>query len=424
MRNAAAVARDFRIIPSLTVGVLLPMCPAGEYLYLHEGGSEGKSSEEEPGRAALRGLSMPGRAAGWRGPRLLALRCPHRTESARCRPAFGEDYPMVLCRTDGSPGWRTGVESLPPQFTFQMVQLSEITASDDGFALADCFPIGLAERFGRIVNEELQEPVGNREFLVWKQFYKLVKSFFGAHNSILAPGSLGYGEVPAMRRAAAVALALDCFIHSLTVGVLYGGRAGHGGRAENDGGRIAVLRCDARVSSPNGFDIRGANLTITSDQRQAERQGSSSDHPVGEIGHGVPRNLADGLCHRGSQAEKLEWRKVCLENLIQHKKGFFGDALFLDEIRGLNDTNGGQVNLVAGGGSRVECGTGPAGQLGIVEEVPDESVGVGDYSGHLKNCSRGKLPHISLRASAMSAAEIERPRCFQRPRAFFNFALV
>ena len=51
-----------------------------------------------------------------------------------------------------------------------------------------------------------------------------------------------------------------------------------------------------------------------------------------------------------------------------------------------------------------------------------ERVGVGNHAGHLKNCSRGKLPHISLRASAMSAAEIERPRCFQRPRALFNFA--
>ena len=108
--------------------------------------------------------------------------------------------------TDSPPGWRSGVGSSQPQFAFQIVQLSELTASDGGFALADCGPIVLAERFGRIVNEELQEPVGNQQFFVRKQFYKLVKSFFSAHKLILAPGSRGYGEARAMSHAAAVAL--------------------------------------------------------------------------------------------------------------------------------------------------------------------------------------------------------------------------
>ena len=181
--------RNFHVIPSLTVGVLLFMCPAGQYLT------------------------------------------------------------------------GTGVGSSQPQFAFQIVQLSELTAGDGGFALADCGPIVLAERFGRIVNEELQEPVGNQQFVVRKQFYKLVKSFFSAHKWILAPGSRGYGAARAMGHEAAVALTFDCFIASLTAGVLYGGRA------ESGDWRNAVLQCD---------------------------------YPVGEIGHGVPRHLADGLCHTGS----------------------------------------------------------------------------------------------------------------------------
>ena len=37
-----------------------------------------------------------------------------------------------------------------------------------------------------------------QQFVVRKQFYKLVKSFFSAHKWILAPGSRGYGAARAM----------------------------------------------------------------------------------------------------------------------------------------------------------------------------------------------------------------------------------
>ena len=182
--------------------------------------------------------------------------------------------------TNSSPGWRSGVGSSQPQFAFQIVQLSELTASDGGFALADCFPIVLAERFGGIVNQELQEPVGNREFLVWKQFYKLVKSFFGARNSILRPGGLGYGEVPPMRHAAAVALTLDCFIPSLTVGVLYGGRAGSKERADD-----AHLQPLVHLTAPFDHDEGNDMVGVVN----GEDNSPASDTRLSQIAHSGER---------------------------------------------------------------------------------------------------------------------------------------
>ena len=44
-------------------------------------------------------------------------------------------------------------------------------------------------------------------------------------------------------------------------------------------------------------------------------------------------------------------------------------------------------------------------------------MGISDDARQSKNCSRGKFPHISLRASDMSSSEMERPASFQSPRS-------
>jgi len=65
-------------------------------------------------------------------------------------------------------------------------------------------------------------------------------------------------------------------------------------------------------------------------------------------------------------------------------------------------------------------------QARIVCEIPKNSVGVDNDPAQSKNCSRGKLPHISLRALAMSSSENEIPRFFHNPRMLFRgrFVLV
>jgi len=48
-------------------------------------------------------------------------------------------------------------------------------------------------------------------------------------------------------------------------------------------------------------------------------------------------------------------------------------------------------------------------------QIPESRVRVGDSATHLKDCSCGKLPDISLRASAISCSEIEMSRSLHSP---------
>ena len=166
---------------------------------------------------------------------------------------------------------------------------------------------------------------------------------------------------------------------------------------------------------PNRLDTGGPNFAIAGNQRQTQRQGRCGDHPVWQIRNRVSRNSAQDECDLGSQRNRLKGGPGKAQRLAQSRQGFPRNPIFLAQISRFDDADGRDENRFVLGSGPFHCFSGPEGEPWVSRQVPEDRVRVGDDPAHLNNCSRGKLPHISFRASAMSSSEMEMLKSFQRP---------
>jgi len=170
------------------------------------------------------------------------------------------------------------------------------------------------------------------------------------------------------------------------------------------------------TSLPDRLDSGGPNLAIAGDQRQTQGERSCGDDSIGKVGNGLARNSSNCGGHGMIEFNHAERRGWVAEHVIHYGERRWNDSALLDEVGRLDNTHRWHINRSTGFRRTIEGGYRRAGKPGIVEQIPKQGMSIPDDTGHLKNSSRGKLPHISLRASSISSAEIEKPISFQRPR--------
>src|SRR5579883_410673 len=170
---------------------------------------------------------------------------------------------------------------------------------------------------------------------------------------------------------------------------------------------------------PDCLDLRGANLRIVADQWHGESNSGGSDDSVRQVGHLVTRYTSQSI---GDCA--VEWnQRTRTRRIIQRLNKCFPhdsrQAMFLDQIGELNETDRRNENGIARSRCAVEGLSRPYREPGIILQVPDDGVGI-DYNAGHQMSSLGKFFHISRWFSSISSAEREIPRPAHRPLTLLN----
>jgi len=181
-----------------------------------------------------------------------------------------------------------------------------------------------------------------------------------------------------------------------------------------------LVRLPVEQLLPNRLDSRSPDLAIPGHQGQTERQSASRYHAIGQIRNRASRNLTQSEWDFSRQRSRSKGRTRPIYRQIQARHGQRLNATLLDQVSRFDHADGWDEDRLAVSRSSVQCFLRANGQARIGRQVPESRMRIGDYLTHSKNCSRGKLPHISLRASAMSSSDIEMPKSFQSPYKLFN----
>ena len=155
-----------------------------------------------------------------------------------------------------------------------------------------------------------------------------------------------------------------------------------------------------QLQLPDRFDLRSPDLTVSRANRTPRY---------------VPRRGNRGCQRRGAKG-----RAGLVESQIQTRHGNGFNPIFLNQVSGFNHADGRYIDRLAVGRGSVERVRSANRQPRVVRKVPKDYMSVRYDRTRSKKCSRGKLPHISLRASAISSSEREIFKSFHSPRMLFS----
>src|SRR5437899_2486468 len=156
------------------------------------------------------------------------------------------------------------------------------------------------------------------------------------------------------------------------------------------------------MKSPDRLDSGALETAVPRNKWQSKVERSRSDDVVGHIRNDVSRNAPQDARNMGIQWNNGERGIVLAEFSSKPLECIGGNAPAFYEVHNLNERDRGHMRWRAAGRCGVNQRKNCLREILRVEQVPNGRMRIEDRS-H-QEMSRGKLPHISRRASAMSSS--------------------
>ena len=145
---------------------------------------------------------------------------------------------------------------------------------------------------------------------------------------------------------------------------------------------------------PNRLYLRRADFPVAADQWNLERQRSGGDDSIGQIRHFGSLDALQGLCHQPIEPDERTWARGIVQRLDQRLTRGRRQPVLLGKGSQFNQADRRNVDEIAGRGRHCQRLMRSQRQPGILRQLPDNCVGIGNDTPH-QISSLGKLRHTS-----------------------------